>query len=442
MSSIKYLLQSKSENSSIYLRLSISRKVSIKRKIGLSINYNNWSVKTGMPKQNDSTNKNLTIKLRNLQTFVLDELNKANSVGDLVDGSWLTNKIDLYFNRVVANDKKLDYLIEYCEHFLKELKYRVNQKGEKGVSVSTHKKYRTIANKLKAFEKYSKKKFLVENVDLNFRTDLINYFSEVDRLGDNTIGRYLKVVKGICTDAQRNGIKTSSQLKHFKGFTVKAPKIVLSFEELSQINDTKFTNINHEIAKDWLIIGCFTGQRVSDLLRMNISFIQKVKGVEFIVLEQKKTKKIVQIPIHFEVEKILKKRNGNFPPIFSKNIDSNKVFFNRYLKQLCKIAKITEIVEGNFYDKNSKRTVRGEYEKHNLISSHICRRSFATNFYAKRNYPTPLLMNITGHSTEKMFLEYIGKKPIDYSMQLAEIWINEIKKGSCETQLTVVKDAS
>ncbi|WP_421824303.1 hypothetical protein [Flagellimonas oceanensis] len=38
-------------------------------------------------------------------------------------------------------------------------------------------------------------------------------------------------------------------------------------------------------------------------------------------------------------------------------------------------------------------------------------------------------MNITGHSTEKMFLEYIGKKPIDYSLQLARIWKARFKEN-------------
>ncbi len=59
------------------------------------------------------------------------------------------------------------------------------------------------------------------------------------------------------------------------------------------------------------------------------------------------------------------------------------------------------------------------------MSLQICRRSFATNFYAEEKYPTPLLMNITAHGTEKMFLSYIGKKPIDCGVQLAEIWLKE-----------------
>ena len=42
-----------------------------------------------------------------------------------------------------------------------------------------------------------------------------------------------------------------------------------------------------------------------------------------------------------------------------------------------------------------------------LASSNDCRISFATNFYAQREYPMPLLMSVTGHKTETMFLNYI-----------------------------------
>lgn len=37
-------------------------------------------------------------------------------------------------------------------------------------------------------------------------------------------------------------------------------------------------------------------------------------------------------------------------------------------------------------------------------------------------------MNITAHGTEKMFLSYIDKKPIDYVVQLAKIWHEENSK--------------
>ena len=65
---------------------------------------------------------------------------------------------------------------------------------------------------------------------------------------------------------------------------------IMAKYEIEKIKNKKFVNDAHEIAKDWLIIGCFTGQRVSDLLRMKKSFIQHIQDYDFIVLEQIKTK--------------------------------------------------------------------------------------------------------------------------------------------------------
>jgi len=443
MATINFLYRSSRQEAFLNMRLLFRYQnkdynYAAKTKILTEKNY--W-VKNHFVKSRDVSIKNMQIDLNasmmKLESFVLGKFEEIDS--RKVNKEWLEFIIESYYNK--DKPSASNFLVDYADSLIKDLPYRVNIKGEKGVSESTVKKYRTIRNKLEGFERFSKTKFSVSDVNLDFRTNIIKYLKENDRLGDNSIGRYLKVVKSICLDAQKKGIEVSEQLLHFKGFTVKAPIVVLSFEELAIINRTTFINENHVIAKDWLIIGSYVGQRVSDLLRMKKSFIQRINNFEFIVIEQKKTGKIVQIPLHAEVKKIMDKRNGEFPPTFANNADSSSTLFRRYLKELCEIAKINTIVEGNYYDKKTKRTIRGKVEKYRLISSHVCRRSFATNFYAKRNYPTPLLMNITGHTTEKMFLEYIGKQPIDYSMQLAEIWSKEALKGSDESFLTVVKSS-
>lgn len=440
MATIKYLIQSQSESAPIYLRFSESRKNVIKRKTGLIWDKSKWNVQKGTPIGTTTEAKRLKKELRDLKAKVIDAYDKDYPKGVLINGDWLQNVIADKFERETTQD--FEKVVVFGEYFIKQLKYKVT-KGKKGVSKSTEQKYRTIVNKLIGFEDYSKKSYLVRDVDLKFRSRFIDYLAEVHKLGDNTIGRYLKFVKSICLEAQRNDVKTHKQLEHFKGFTVKAPKVTLSFAELQKIKDAILLNEKHQIARDWLIIGCYTGQRISDLMRMNSSIIQSIQNFNFIVLDQIKTGKRVQIPIHHEVKAVLDKRNGEFPPIYTKSADSHKTLFNRYLKELCLKAEINTLVEGNLYDQEKERYVRGEYEKHKVIASHVCRRSFATNFYGNPKYPTPILMNITAHSTEEMFLEYIGKKPIDYGVQLAQIWATESAKvnGRVPT-MAVLKDAS
>jgi integrase len=77
---------------------------------------------------------------------------------------------------------------------------------------------------------------------------------------------------------------------------------------------------------------------------------------------------------------------------------------NEYIKLVGEKAEINDIIiiketkDGKNYDK--------DYEKNKLITVHTARRSFATNMYLK-DIPTISIMKITGHKTEKAFLEYI-----------------------------------
>ena len=91
---------------------------------------------------------------------------------------------------------------------------------------------------------------------------------------------------------------------------------------------------------------------------------------------------------------------NEFPKVVS------QVNLNNHIKEICRIAGIDELVRGF---KNNPKTRRKEIvtaPKYEFVTSHIMRRSFASNYYGK--IETPLLMNITGHSKESTFLTYIG----------------------------------
>lgn len=439
MATIKYLIQSKSKSSSIYVRLSAGRKKVLYKKTGLVIDPKNWSEKTGFAKPTTVQNKNINTDLRKLHNHIIDSLNSLNNLNKL-NSEWLSVSIDNFFGRTAKSEVHINTFVGYAERFIKRLDYKVTTKGKKGVSKATKKKYQTILNKIIAYQKYYGVSLTVKDIDLDFREKLIVYFRDIDKLSDNSIGRYLKFVKSFCIDASRNKIEVSEDLIHFKGYTVKIESPSLSFTEINKIQKANIEARNLNIARDWLVIGCYTGQRVSDILRMNKNFIENIQGYDFIVLTQTKTNKIVQIPIHSEVLKILKKYNGEFPPSFTCNSDSSKTMFNRYIKKVCKIAGINQPTKGNLFDAVAKRNIEGVYEKYKLVSSHICRRSFATNFYGNPKFPTPLLMNITAHSSERDFLLYVKKKPIDHSLELAKIFQKEAERDNT-SNLKIVRDA-
>lgn len=418
MATIRFILQSKKNPANIYLRLSINRTTVIKRKTGFIIDPDKWSNKTNLPLPSDETLKNLKANLGKLSTHIEQSLNTAISKGEEIAGDWLQNEIDTFQGKKKPSD--IDRLVNYCQYYIDTLPYKEYPSGKKGVVSGTIQKYKTLKIKISEFEKNQRKKFYIKDVGLKFRNDLVKYFSEVDKLNGNTTGRYIKFLKTICLDAKKNGIEVNPQLDHIKGFTEKASKVFLSFDELEIIEKKTYSRPSLENAKDWLIIGSYIGQRVSDLLKLTIDNIKIVKDIrtgknrEFIELVQQKTGKRVSIPVHKKVKAILTKRDGHFP----NRISDQK--FNLHLKDVCKLAGIDELIEGGKVDKKINRKINGSYPKYELITSHICRRSFATNFYGI--IPTSQLIGVTAHATERQFLEYLGKTDTDYAMMLADSW--------------------
>ena len=111
-----------------------------------------------------------------------------------------------------------------------------------------------------------------------------------------------------------------------------------------------------------------------------------------IELKQRKTGKLVAIPLIPEAINIV---DSGLP--YKINLEH----FNRYSKEVCKEAKINTKVKGKMRIDKKRTLTAGLYEKWQVISSHVCRRSFATNFYS--DIPTNILMNITGVNVFKIY---------------------------------------
>ena len=443
MATVKFLLQSTSNPANIYVQLSIDRKNVFKRKTGYVINPGYWSKETGLPNQKEVEAKQLRIDLKKLSTEIENRLNTATSSGEEITGDWLQLQIDNITGKQKKTDE--DRLTNYIQSYIENLPYKERPNNKQGVSRGTVQKYTTLKHKIEDFEKFKKKRFYVKDINTKFRKEFITYLRNDDKLNNNSAGRYIKFLKTVCIDAKNNGIETHEQLNQIKGFTEEASKVFLSVEELEKIDNTPFVRPALENAKNWLIIGCYTGQRVSDLLKMTKENIVKRGEVELIELKQTKTNKRVSIPVLPEVKKILNRNNGEFPA----KISAQK--FNNHLKDLCKLAGLTEPTEGailvdldegneTIKQENHKwRKQFGTYPKHDLVTSHVCRRSFATNFYGKM--PTPLIMSITAHSTERQFLEYIGKSEDDSAIQFLEYYLKTAQMNKKEPQMTVLREA-
>ena len=433
MATLKLLLQSKSENAPIYLRLSISRGNIFYRKTGLSINYADWSETTGLPKQTTPINKNLTTRLRKLNTYVLEKLNNANLENHTINGNWLKFQIDLFFKRVTENNKS-ELIVDAIQDIIDNAETRKNAKGGLGISKSRINSYNSLKKIITEYQ--GTKNFKVKEVNINFAKDFLKHLIHLKKYQKSYAIKKLADLKTVCFDAEVNGIPVHFQLKKINSSTrINENIIYLSTTELKQIENAELSTESLKNARKWLLLGCNIGQRGGDLLNINESNFLNRNGLKVIELKQQKTNKNVTIPVLETTKQIL---NTGLPY----KISIQK--FNEHIKTVCELAEINEIIKGGVIEvtkkgkgRTNKRKINGNYPKWQLIGSHVCRRSFASNLYGI--LPTPLIMQITAHSTEKMLLNYIGKQGLDYAQQIADFYTLQAQKEKKETNLTILK---
>nr|WP_284698358.1 site-specific integrase [Algibacter sp.] len=316
--------------------------------------------------------------------------------------------MDYYYNPPEEHKEIPRDLISYINYYTD---YRKNE-----ITKPTLKKINVIKNLLIRFETKRNQTILLYHVNGNFKNEFVDYCKS-ESYAQNTIQRAFVFIKMFCKHAQYIGVKTHHQLDGLKIAREKVVKIYLSFDDLSKIENIDQEKLSKSLinAKDWLIISCYTGQRISDFMKFREEQIRFEDGNPLIEFTQKKTGKNMTVPLHPKVMGILDKRKGAFPYAIS---DQK---YNNFIKTICKIADIDDIIVGSKMAETHPgsgvfRKQTGKYKKYDLVTSHIGRRSFATNFYSL-DIPTSLLINITGHSTEAMFRNYIGKSSKDLAKE-------------------------
>lgn len=445
MATLNFYINQKDPNTeyTINVFLKNGRKGKFKKSTGFKILGKHWDNSKEAPKPESKTgDKNyyeLRRKLPKLKAGILEAITVAKHKETSINGNWLEMQIDKFFGRDHAN-KDFKYFAEYTAHFIERLPYRIKKDGETGLSPVTTRKYQTTYNKILEFEKLKKKRFKIDEINLKFHADFIQFLNKNQNLNLNTVGKYIKCVKTILNNAKQNSIKINPDVEKdaFRSTSQKTFFVTLNENEIDKIFNLNLSSTPYlENARNWLIIGVWTGARASDLLKFTKDNINN----GFLEYTAKKTNQKIMLPLHWQVKSIIDQNDGNLPY----KISYQK--YNDYIKTVCQKAEINQIEKGAIFvndkkenDKKLKTPQRkkiGEYPKWKMISTHTARRSFATNHYGK--LPTPVIMSATGHTTEKMLLAYIGKTAMDNAKVLQEYWQKETMKQTKESNLKVIK---
>ena len=329
-------------------------------------------------------------------------------------------------------------LMQWIEEFIRQCETgeRLKRKSTRKITDGTIKSYRGTLEQLRHYQDKRHKIIDFDDVTIDFYEDWRRFFlQKTDKNGNphpyspNTIGRHVRNLKIFLYAAKDMKLTTNTDFEssRFSVDSQDVENVYLTEERVQQMYETDFEDpetierlirlapddqersvIRDQItrrtpkllneAKDIFVVGCLTGQRVSDYKRINDKMYRQLSdGNEYIYLQQEKTDKWIYIPLDIRVRAILQKYGGRLPHIYDQDLNERIKVIGRILGWR-ENAGITEL--------HGMMEVPTQKKFYECIKTHTARRTFATNAY-KRKISLSSIMVITGHSSEKMLRKYL-----------------------------------
>jgi len=389
-------------NTRIIAKITDGREFQIRLSTGFSVKPKHWSKAN---KKVRSANPNAVVINTGLKNFT----DKALSVYLNAKNKKLIPNRE-YFELEMKPNKEVE---NRNTEFWKVFEYYMTEK-KKSFAVGSIKKFNSLKNHLQNFEVKRKIPLQFETITTKVMKDLESFFYEdvvikVDKegkeykgLNTQTTAKYLGTFKMFLNWAFKNKYSRNLDFKEFEikhqPRTIKAVLNDIDLERLRSFeSDDKKYLLN---VRDLLILSCLTGLRFSDYSSIKSEhLIKDNEGNYSLLMMQKKTNDYVEIPLNNEALQIVRKLLSNeIHPISNQNM-------NLYAKELCKLAKINEPFEVIQYKGNIR--VTKSIPKHDLITTHTGRRTFATNLLLK-GVPAEIVMEFTGHRDYESFSKYVN----------------------------------
>lgn len=441
MATVKYILNHPFEKGtktlrkdevSVDLRLTIDRNNRIKISTGLRIKPGQWSFTEKCAKSNHDNHQKFNIRL--------GEIRKAALNLWMENHDKTTDELRQLLPPIVrgkssTSEKKT--LFTALEAFLNQYK---SEKEEKTLG-----KYKTLQTRLTEFSKSYPVDF--ETLDFNFydafkkylyaipnpnyaghslyRSDdgdcfLLRNDSDGSRVGlfDDTVYKYFINLKTFLSWVEKRGHKVHPSYKTWEILKKKHQPISLTFEELERLETTPMPSKALDIARDYLVFECRTGQRISDIKAFNRADYEDYKWTH----NPKKGNRISSktVTVHFKgycanALLILQKYNFKMPQISEQKLNEN-------IKKACKEAKIDQEIYTDRWAGNKKVRITGK--KYEFISTHTGRKTFIT-LALQSGMPIEVVMSLTGISEYQTIQHYRA----DFEDNVVEKYLTSIEEN-------------
>ncbi|MFV0217185.1 site-specific integrase [Empedobacter falsenii] len=295
----------------------------------------------------------------------------------------IKNLFDLEYFQKNPQFKKVEQktILDYFDDYIETIKSTT--------AYTTVQKYKQAKENFKDFQKDKKRIYNTEMIDLKFRNDYVDFLINIQNYAPTTVYRKMKFLRTVLYFIENLGIPVNPFLHNSRFLTkdVEVDNIALSEKELIEMESLDLSkDVRLDQVRDLFLIACYTGQRFSDLNKINQS---NIIDDEYISIRQQKTSEPITLPLLASVKRVLIKYNYKLPKI-------SNVKFNEYIKE---VAEKCDTLNKVFNSENN--TLR-----YKMVSSHTARRTFVTLNYGK-GIDLDTLKIGTGHKQTKTLQKYI-----------------------------------
>jgi len=294
-------------------------------------------------------------------------------------------------------------------------KYLAKLKEEQ--ATNTYKVVNTSLNHLLDFVKRQSANVAFDDIDQDF----IERFKKYMNLMRDEHGEIIKnsdgsqqyrmhntIIKNL--DGIRNFLNWCKRKEYFKNTiewgdldlkVTDTEVIYLSLDEVKHLIGLKLDKPHLAAIRDIFVFGCFTGQRHEDIAKLRKVDI-KEDDIKFHITKGGKTtlNSVSLVPITREILS----RYRDLPGELALPVRSNQKM-NEYLKVIMKEAGFNDNIS-IAHKRGDGKIIKTDYEKWELITFHVSRKSFITNAIAK-GMDEIVIKSLTGHSkNSKAFSRY------------------------------------
>ncbi len=391
-----------------YISLLKKRENRIRINTGYKIDKSFWDNERQKPKTKYSDNDTLKIALdyfkKNCNDVCKIMIEKYPEIDSVSYQNIKTEYLEI-FNK---NNKQVIKLNAFWESYNDFILYKTNNVVQK--TIYHFKRIRTL---LKDYEVYTKTEINFNTINEVFKSKFENFLISKYDFSDNYISKIFSMIREFMYYAYRQKYHTNLDYKYLTKPTNRADIFTLTEKEYNMLINFDYPNERLTKTRDLFVFQTEICQRFSDIQGIaKGNFTLDTDGDMILKVRQKKTDIVVNIPLSPIAISIVKKYNFELPKISNQK-------YNTYIKELCKLTGINELVTIHNF-KGGKKEI-SQIEKYNMISSHTARRTGAT-LLLSNGIPIPMIMTLTGHKTISEFQKYIGYNELPIKDTFKELW--------------------